>query len=315
MTKWFISQNGDVTGPISETEAMALVQTAPDCYGWNPSFTHWKPVGSIAEFSALVPAITPPAQIPQSMIDGFATKKQELFTKMEAMEDVVKFTKTYLYELEQEINIYKRLTNNLTDEVKGNIRPFEQKHDSYHVTFDELVNALSIAKAEVHDVVNEFEKRVAQREAETLASQSISPAAANIADLHDNVAEIKPRTAAVDNVAVRVKPKDATASLDPVAQSPKKETKPSVDKIEFTEELTQKQQPTETKTGMTGILKSVFKGDAKKSDSQVASNVTTLTTGKDKTHTADVEEPQLIGEEETEAEKENRMRRRSRRRR
>ncbi|NKF50876.1 DUF4339 domain-containing protein [Shewanella sp. WXL01] len=313
MTKWFISKNGEVTGPISEAEAQAIVQNAPDCYGWNPAFTHWKPVGSISEFAGLVPEMAPPAQIPQSMIDGFAEKKQELFTKLEAMDDVVKFTKTYLYELEQEINIYKRLTNNLTDEVKGNIKPFEQKHDGFHATFDELASALSIAKAEINEVVAEFDKRVAEREAESLASQSVPPSAvSNIADLHDNVAEIKPKSASLDNVAVR--PKDA-ASLDPVAEAPKKAAKAKIDKIEFTEEPQAKEpQVEEEKSSVTGILKSVFKGDAKKSDSQVESNVTQLTTGEDDPQPANEPVQELHDEEEVEADREGRMRRRRRRR-
>ncbi|WP_394131960.1 DUF4339 domain-containing protein [Shewanella maritima] len=323
MTKWFFSKNGDVTGPLSEAEAKAFVQNDPECYGWHPSFTHWKPVGKINEFAELVPEIAPPAQIPQSLIDDFVAKKQDIANKVESMNDSIKFTKTYLYELEQEINIYKRLTNSLTDEVKGNIRPFEQKYEAFNSTFEELANALAIAKGESEEVIAEFDKRVAEREAEALASISVPPAAVpSIADLHDNVAEIKPKSASsLDNVAVRVKPKDVAASLDPVAETPKapsldataSKPKPKIDKIEFTEETTAESSNKDDKLGVSSILKSVFKGDAKKSDSHVESNVTKLTTGNDKKPTPEKNQSEEVAEE-TEAERENRMRRRRRRR-
>ncbi|WP_434927132.1 DUF4339 domain-containing protein [Shewanella sp. HL-SH2] len=225
MNTWFFSKKGDVTGPLTTTEAIAFVKNDANCYGWNPHFTQWKPVGMITEFDEYVSAITPPAQVPQSLVDDFITKKNKLELDIVSMDDNIKFTKTYLYELEQEINIYKRLTNNLSDDMKGNITPYAQNYNNFNRIFDELVAALAIAKSEINEVVLEFDQRVAQRKAETLASLSISDKI--VADSQSDV------------VDVITQPLNATTSLDPVAQSPKK-------------------------SGVTNMLKSVFKGDSKK---------------------------------------------------
>ena len=329
MKKWFFSKNGKVTGPFTEVEAKDILLNEGNCYGWHPSFTQWKPAGSIPEFAAIVPAVTPPAEIPQALIEEFATKDKSISDKLRSMEESVISTKAYLLEFEQEISNYKKLTNNLNDEVKNNISPFENKYNSLQSSFDELVSALSIARTEVNEVVTEFNQRVNKRLAEsgntkafvakaTTTSQDASVSSATLTV--DNVSEISDQIqrALADSMMSAVEETSeltAKKSLDPVAVAPKKaKEKTKIDKIEFSEDITAESVPQveEKSAGLSGvsnIFKSVFKGDPKTppKKSETPDNVDQLVNSKNAS--AD-DKDEVI---ETEAEKEARMRRRRRR--
>ncbi|WP_299568810.1 DUF4339 domain-containing protein [uncultured Shewanella sp.] len=340
MKKWYFSKNGQVTGPLNEVEAKEFLLKDGDCYGWHPSFTQWKPVSCIKEFAHIVPAMVPPALIPQALIEEFAAKEKALQVKVASMEESVSTTKSVLVEFEQEINQYKKLTINLTDEVKSNIDPFESKYNSFKGSFDELISALSIAKTEVNEVTTDFNQRVAKQVAEntnsisapTVASVAAPTAKAESASISpDNVSEISNqiqkalaesmlKSAEEDSAVAELtatKTVSATKSLDPVAVAPKK-PKPKIDKIEFSEDISEDKQADETGvTGVTSIIKSVFKGDTKRNEkkSETPDDVNQLaasTEAKAKTEkSADSANDGTA--EESEEEKEGRMRRRRRR--
>ncbi|WP_153914420.1 DUF4339 domain-containing protein [Shewanella sp. TC10] len=348
MKKWYFSKNGQVTGPLNEVEAKEFLLKDGDCYGWHPSFTQWKPVSCIKEFAHIVPALVPPALIPQTLIEEFAAKEKALEVKVASMEESVLATKGVLVEFEQEINTYKKLTINLTDEVKSNIDPFESKYNSFKGSFDELISALSIAKTEVSEVTTDFNQRVAKQNAENTNSIS-APTVASVAAptpvkadngsiSPDNVSEISNqiqkalaesmlKSAEEDNAAnaaaelTATKTVSATKSLDPVAVAPKKpKPKPKIDKIEFSEDISEDKQADEAGvTGVTSIIKSVFKGDTKRNEkkSETSDDVDQLaasTEVKAKNENEKSADSANDGTaEETEEEKEGRMRRRRRR--
>ncbi|WP_144210634.1 DUF4339 domain-containing protein [Shewanella donghaensis] len=333
MKKWFFSKNGKISGPFTEVEAKEFLLNDGNCYGWHPSFTQWKPAGSIPEFAAIVPSVTPPAEIPQALIEEFAAKDKSIQTKLRSMEESVISTKAYLLEFEQEISNYKKLTNNLNDEVKNNISPFENKYNSFQSSFDELVGALSIAKTEVTEVVTEFNQRVNKRLAEsgspTKAKSTIQRDPVSSATLTvDNVSEISDQIqrALADSMMSAVAEADnseltAQKSLDPVAVAPKKaKEKTKIDKIEFSEDITaESNSPVEDKpaglSGVSNIFKSVFKGDPKTPPKKSETPDEVAQLAKSNKATTDNNESNNVKGEvvETEDEKEARMRRRRRR--
>ncbi|QIR15381.1 DUF4339 domain-containing protein [Shewanella aestuarii] len=363
MKKWYFSHNGDVTGPLSEVEARNFLQDEPNCYGWHPSFTQWLPVSHISEFAALVPPPESPAQIPLELITDFTQKRKELHATIMNMDESVKYTKTYLYELEQEINIYKRLTNKLSDEVRNNINSIEIKYEGYLKIFDELINAMDIAKSEIGEVTTEFDKRVELRKKDLAAIPK--PPAAVVKDTAeaevntvktDNVAEIRPRTASLDpqpykpsasldNVAVRVKPGESIDDIAPPAIN-KADAKAELEddmrteleqQLEAvfeksnaaqTEEATAKAEATPKRQGVTSIFKSVFRGDKKvEPPGELATELTEKKSPPSPVQLAhsndhldiddddDYDEDEKAIVNESAADRESRIRRRSRRRR
>lgn len=222
MKKWFLSQDGELTGPLTEAEAIAYLQDKPNCYGWHPTFSQWLPVSHIAEFVGRVPAVESPAKIPKELIDGFNTKRTELQHTFGAMDESIKYTKTYLYELEQEINIYKRLTNKLSDEVKQGIGGIESTYQGYQKVLEDLVYAVSMAKVEMEEVTAEFDQRLLEREKDLAsapaAPQAVLNTAASLGLALDPVA-VKAAAAPVIPAPVMSEPK--TIQKDPLASAAK----------------------------------------------------------------------------------------------
>lgn len=365
MKKWYFSHNGDVTGPLSEAEAREFLQNEPNCYGWHPSFTQWLPVSHINEFAGLVPPPESPAQIPVELITDFSKKRKELHATINNMDESVKYTKTYLYELEQEINIYKRLTSKLSDEVRNNISSIEVKYEGYLKVFEELINAMNIAKSEIGEVTTEFDKRVELRKKD-LAAMPKPPttvvqdntAVEVTAEKTDNVAEIRPKTASLDpqpykpsasldNIAVRVKPGESIDDIAPASAS-KIDAKVKLEddmrteleqQLEAVFEKNNAAQIEDAKTdepkteavpkrqGVTSIFKSVFRGDKKVEPpgelTEVAAPKTATSPVKlahsndhlDLDDDDDYDDDEKAVVNESPADKESRIRRRSRRRR
>ncbi|UJF22924.1 DUF4339 domain-containing protein [Shewanella sp. OMA3-2] len=228
MKKWFFSHDGDVTGPLTEVEAITFVQNQPNCYGWHPAFSQWLPVSHISEFSGLVSQPESPAQIPKELINEFTSKRRELTEKLVEMDESIKYSKTYLYELEQEINIYKRLTSKLSDEVRNNISTIESRYEGYQTLFEELIHAVSIAKSEIAEVTAEFDKRLEAREKDQASvptppqvtlDASITSSAASSASFEP----LATKPTSIDPVATQALSLDPvatkSASLDPIAST------------------------------------------------------------------------------------------------
>jgi len=163
MKKWYFSKNGKISGPLDLEEACDFLTKDPDFYGWHPSFSQWRPVSSIIEFDDVVPEPVPPAQIPPELIEEFIAKKQELHDKIDVIDENIDERTTSMYELEQEIKIYKRITQNLSEEVKANITSIEKNHKQLQKTLADLKSVTDIANNEIDDIVTDFDTRVADK--------------------------------------------------------------------------------------------------------------------------------------------------------
>lgn len=313
MKKWFFSKNGKINGPLNEIEAKDFLLKDPDCYGWHPSFTQWKPVHSIREFTDLVPTPIPPAQIPKALIDEFTSKKKSLDLRLDNINENIKFTKTYLYEFEQEINIYKRLTHNLSDEVKANIHSIEQQYENLQKNFNELVNASTISKSEINNIVTDFNARVALRGADSIPAPvtEVAPGA-NINT--DNVSKIRSTINLVENESkqasttivdtpVKIKTVESTIDFAPI------KTNIASKKVELPNNNTEEVVTTSGFSGVKNIFKSVFKGDSIDTREQDNGLAKLLSDDED-----DEDEHFEDGDGDSDADKESRMRRRRRRR-
>lgn len=163
MKKWYFSKNGKVSGPLNVTEAKNLLAKDPDYYAWQPSFTQWQPVSNLNEFNDVVPTPVAAAQIPEELIEEFIAKKKRLENKLTSLYQRIDLTSTALYEFEKEISIYKRLTHNLSDEVKNNITSIEQQYNSLNKNLTALKNVAEIAHHEIDDIVTDFDHQVASK--------------------------------------------------------------------------------------------------------------------------------------------------------
>jgi len=76
MKKWYFSDNGNVTGPVSVDSATSLFANGGDLYAWNASFSQWLPVTLIPELSNIIPTTKVAAQVPKELIDKFIQKKR-----------------------------------------------------------------------------------------------------------------------------------------------------------------------------------------------------------------------------------------------
>jgi hypothetical protein len=177
MKKWYFSKDSKVTGPFTIEEAERLLAKDPDFYAWHPSLSQWQPVSCIEEFFDVVPTPVPAAQIPDELIEEFIQKKQRLHNKLSSIAGRIEVTEASLYEFEKEISIYKRLTHNLSDEVKANITSIETNYDALHKNLTGLKKVAEIAKVEINDIVTDFDNRVATKTGSSTEASKASPTA------------------------------------------------------------------------------------------------------------------------------------------
>ncbi len=64
MTQWYLSYDGNHTGPFDTSQAIAQVRKNPNGYAWRDGFVEWLPIRKIAELSA--PSVALPTPPPAS---------------------------------------------------------------------------------------------------------------------------------------------------------------------------------------------------------------------------------------------------------
>ena len=217
MEKWYLSDNGQVSGPFSIDDVQGLIANNSDLYGWNPSYSHWLPVIKIQEFSEFLVHEKPPEQVSKALVDKFVTKKRELKKKALLIDSSVEATLQTMSYFESEINKYRELTSSLSDEVKENIAPLEKKYKSISNKLDDLQRAVVISKQEISDVSQEFSEFVLNKSSENNEEQAKSiPVAVTAAKTSPLVEEV-PQALATEKT---------TSSVVPI-RNVVKETKPN----------------------------------------------------------------------------------------
>jgi uncharacterized protein YoxC len=273
MKKWFFSNDGVVTSPLNHTEARTYLEDKPNAYGWHPSFSQWKPVSCIPEFTDLVSSPEKSSLVSKELTEKFLAKKLRLETKLSSIEDSINHTASTFSKFEKQISSYKALTQNLSDEVKTAIVDIERKYDGINKKLSQVKNAVNIAEVEMNDAIKGFNNKAnsndvrmpscdnvarqpftadtsvdAEREAAQISKAKL--AQAKLATPHKRLDTDKKSVEEIVNVT----PKVVKQTVAPKSNT-KKVIAPDID---FDDKA-----PKESFNGMKSMMKSVFKGDKK----------------------------------------------------
>ena len=63
MSQWYLSYDGQQTGPMDQAQAARQAQANSDGFAWREGFTDWVPIAKIAELSS-APLTMPGAPAP-----------------------------------------------------------------------------------------------------------------------------------------------------------------------------------------------------------------------------------------------------------
>lgn len=162
MKKWLFSKNGKTLGPLNLNDAKEFVTANPDSFAWHPSYSNWMPVSCLNEFVTVLPTPKPPQSIPAELIEEFVGKERHLVEKLTILDDEVNNTTDALSELEQEIENFKKVTQNCTAQVQDTLREMEQKFASLSSGLTGLKKEVSISKQQFADTKKDFEQSVEQ---------------------------------------------------------------------------------------------------------------------------------------------------------
>ena len=205
MKKWYISENGKVSGPFNLSDIKKLVSKEKDLYGWNPSFKHWLPVSQIGEFKDFLPESTESNQISEALIEKFVSTKRDLSKKLALIDESIESTVDSMNTFDEKITYYKELTKDLAPEVKDNIFPLEKKYNSLNKQLDDLEKAAVITKKEISDIVVEFDELVLDTTNKN-AKGSSKLAIASTPEVFDNYKSDSNANVVESHVAENIKP-------------------------------------------------------------------------------------------------------------
>jgi len=272
MEKWFFSDNGKVSGPLTLEEAREELAKNPNVYGWNPSLNQWKPVSCIGEFADIVPPSEQALLVPKELTDKFLAKKKRLQGKLTSIEDSIKHTESTFNSFEKQIENYKKLTANLNDDVKSAIGNIEKKHSSLTKKLSQVKNAVDIAEDEIDDAIKNFDQRVNSNDVYMPTFNGTPPPPRQIdEDLKvSNIDKNAPSKAQIAESKLakphkRVELKEVEA---PVEKTESKAKQAEEQQLPPDVQLANKM-ASESFEGMKNMMKSVFKGDKKvKADSK-----------------------------------------------
>lgn len=269
MEKWYFSDNGQVSGPLTLEEAREELAKNPNVYGWTSSLNQWKPVNCISEFADIVPAAEQSLLVPKELTEKFLAKKKRLQGKLTSIEDSIKHTESTFGSFEKQIENYKKLTVNLNDDVKAAINNIEKKHSSLTKKLSQVKNAIDIAEDEIDDAIKSFDQRVNSNDVFMPSFNGVQPSRSN--DENSNISSIDnaPSKAKIAESKLakphkRVDLKEVEATEKPSVQSQKAEEQQLPPDVQLANKMA-----SESFEGMKNMMKSVFKGDNKvKADSK-----------------------------------------------
>jgi len=240
MTKWYFYNNKEISDSLNVEEIKQYIQNNPNSYGWNSSLTQWLPINCISEFTAFI-TTAPKALggIPKALVDAFQKKKNKLQQMVARLEKEINHTEKSLSDLKTQIERFKKLTLNLSSDLKNNITGMEKQYNIANKKLALLISALDIATTEIDDAITEFSDN-------TLVDTPIVEKTPN------KVAEV---------VNKETNSKDTSNKISPV----KKQVKTDENKVECKSENNDEQLELVDKTrSVKGMLKSVFKTSGEK---------------------------------------------------
>jgi hypothetical protein len=172
MNKWYFSQNGTVTEPMDFESAKEFVVANPNAYGWQQSYTQWLPIHCISEFADITPPFKPLAEIPQSVVDEFNGKAQNLVEKLEEVNIDIANNEQFSNEFAQEIEAYKKITQQLSPEVQANINSIEEQYTLLQGKLEAIKQHTHSSANEISKVVADFDLRIANKSVSSLAVET-----------------------------------------------------------------------------------------------------------------------------------------------
>lgn len=174
MKKWYFSNNGEISGPMDLTSARKVVEKNSELYSWHPSFTTWKPVTVIGEFSDLINNKKITSQVPKEIINEFNSKKIALSEKLAVVTENIKETELIKAKLKKKITLYKHLTEDLSDDFQSAIISIEQQYSAFSKRLLNLQDAANIAENEIEQVTLKFQEQISNKE------KNVEEAASNV---------------------------------------------------------------------------------------------------------------------------------------
>ncbi len=66
MSQWYLSYDGNTTGPFDQSQASAQARKNPDGFAWRDGFAEWVPISQLAELAAGAPPRTPAPPVPRA---------------------------------------------------------------------------------------------------------------------------------------------------------------------------------------------------------------------------------------------------------
>jgi hypothetical protein len=192
-----------------------------------------------------------------------------LQSQITSINDSINHTQSSLIKFEQQIADYKDLTKNLNDDVKSAISNSEKKYSSLHKRLSQLKNAVSIAKVEINDVIDEFNQRAN-------ANDVLMPSCHKNTQL-SKANLVQDNKLTTSNKAIEIEKKPNTVQEKAIKN---KEVMPP--DVEYANKMA-----TESINSMKNIMKSVFKAD-KRAEQKTEHNLSAKKTA--------VEEPLSMAE-------------------
>ena len=271
MEKWFFSDNGKVTAPLDLDAAKVYLADKPNVYGWHPSYSQWKPVSCILEFSDIVAPSEQSFLVPKELTEKFLAKKKRLKTKLTSIDDSINHTQSSLNNFQKKIADYKELTKNLNDDVKGAITNIDKKYNSLNKKLSQVKNAVAIAEVEISDAISAFDQRINSNDVFMPSCHHNIPMRPSLNIAESDEALLSKAKLAQAKLATPHKRNDAEKPTESahavvtqekmignsqtVAKPTKELTPPNV---EYANKMA-----TESINSMKNMMKSVFKGDKK----------------------------------------------------
>ncbi|MCL2918912.1 MULTISPECIES: DUF4339 domain-containing protein [Shewanella] len=130
MKEWYLSHQGEISGPFGLTEANLFIAAHPDSYAWEPSFAQWVPVSHIDEFELKLTPPPPPKAVPQALIERVFAKEQGLKQSLEPIAASLTSLQQSLSALGADIKGSKTVTQSLNQEVNQTLRTINEQYEA-----------------------------------------------------------------------------------------------------------------------------------------------------------------------------------------
>jgi len=128
MSKWFLSDGNEVTGPFGLDKCKKTIEEGSIVYAWRPSYSHWLPVSHIEEFNMPIAPPIVPSDIPEGYLNELIGKKKGIINVLDRVEKTINLSFQSIKHLDVDIENFKKTTCNLNEEVQSVVQQIEQQY-------------------------------------------------------------------------------------------------------------------------------------------------------------------------------------------